>query len=740
MLAPTGRFITVPSTEILLITDVDEVRLSGELFCDLSVYLDGSLTVGEITEAMVAANLATREEVPAAIGILHDAGYVVDARDAARPDQVYRLWWGAQGPSRVHVLGLGATPKAIVEQALTEHGIAISDSDAADAWVVLVDDYLHPELAAVTADAPVPVLVAMPSGARTMVGPWLGAPGPCATCLASRQRFNRQVELFAIREGDRMGPVSRGWTTATAWHTAAEIAMAIDRRAAGARGVHDHADPAIEHLLVIDHLTGERTAHQVVRRPQCAQCGSPLAIDDERTKITLSSVALDAKDDGSYRRLTPRQTIDTFGHHVSPRTGVVEHLTSAYPADSVLHVVESGVNLATVRKGGSPAGFRHSAGGKGTTSDQATAGALAEAIERYSTAYSEEGPTIVASAEDLGDDAIDPRTMTLFSAAQHAGREQWNAANPPFLAVPAEFDPALAMEWSPGWSLSRGRRVWLPTPYAYYLYRGSHPTNGCRSDSNGNAAGTSIEDAILQGFFELVERDAVAMWWYNRAARPGVDIDAYRRTYDDPYFDRLREHYADSLDRDVWALDLTNDLGIPAFVAVSTSRSGRPRTLLGFGAHPDPRGALLRALTEMNQMLAMIPSIEAGMDSIGEPASGPVRPEVAWWQRESLDQDPHLSATGTRTTPDDHRNDWTLDGKANVERTVGLVEARGMEMHVVNLTQPDIGMPVVKVCVPGMRHFWPRYAPGRLYDVPVDLGWVDAALTEPELNPTPIFW
>ncbi|MBU6148213.1 MAG: YcaO-like family protein [Actinomycetales bacterium] len=52
--------------------------------------------------------------------------------------------------------------------------------------------------------------------------------------------------------------------------------------------------------------------------------------------------------------------------------------------------------------------------------------------------------------------------------------------------------------------------MWVPTALAYYLYRGALPRNGCAADSNGNAAGTSLEDAILQGFFELVERDAVA--------------------------------------------------------------------------------------------------------------------------------------------------------------------------------------------------------------------------------------
>jgi ribosomal protein S12 methylthiotransferase accessory factor len=46
---------------------------------------------------------------------------------------------------------------------------------------------------------------------------------------------------------------------------------------------------------------------------------------------------------------------------------------------------------------------------------------------------------------------------------------------------------------------------------------------------------------------------------------------------------------------------------------------------------------------------------------------------------------------------------------------------------------------VVKVIVPGMRHFWSRFAPGRLYDVPVELGWRPAPSAEDELNPTPMF-
>ena len=62
-----------------------------------------------------------------------------------------------------------------------------------------------------------------------------------------------------------------------------------------------------------------------------------------------------------------------------------------------------------------------------------------------------------------------------------------------------------------------------------------------------------------------------------------------------------------------------------------------------------------------------------------------------------------------------------------------------MEVLVLNQTRPDIELPAVKVIVPGLRHFWARFGPGRLYDTPVDMGWLPKALDESELNPIPLF-
>ena len=104
--------------------------------------------------------------------------------------------------------------------------------------------------------------------------------------------------------------------------------------------------------------------------------------------------------------------------------------------------------------------------------------------------------------------------------------------------------------------MTAGRMRYLPSAYCYY----GHPESAqffCATDANGTAAGNTIEEAILQGAFELIERDAVALWWYNRVARPHVDIESFRV----PYTASLRRHY-EAIGREFWVLDLTHDLDV----------------------------------------------------------------------------------------------------------------------------------------------------------------------------------
>ena len=190
--------------------------------------------------------------------------------------------------------------------------------------------------------------------------------------------------------------------------------------------------------------------------------------------------------------------------------------------------------------------------------------------------------------------------------------------------------------------------------------------------------------------------------------------------------------------REVWVLDVTADLGVPAMAAASRWTAGRSEGIMfGFGAHLDPRVAVKRALSELNQL---VPS----MARVGPEGTFACEhdPDAAAWLRTAtvagqpwLTPDPDVPARG----PADYSYVPGPDLAEDVRLIRSRIEEQGMEMLVLDQTRPDIGLPVVKVIVPGMRHFWTRYAPGRLFDVPVRLGRLAEPTPYGRLNPLPLF-
>jgi len=252
------------------------------------------------------------------------------------------------------------------------------------------------------------------------------------------------------------------------------------------------------------------------------------------------------------------------------------------------------------------------------------------------------------------------------------------------------------------------------------------------ADSNGCAAGNTVEEAILQGFYELVERDAFGIWWYNRLRVPAVDL----ASFGDEYLASAADYYL-RFERDLWMLDVTSDIGIPTFVALSRRPNAKTEDIIyGAGAHADPRTAALRAVCELNQCLTWLPrpGSRDGRPMIDDPMA------LRWWRTARLADCSWLAPAADVPLGEASRSPVieSTDMRDDVEHCRALVEARGMEFLVLDQTRPDIGMPVVRVVVPGMRHFWARFAPGRLYDVPVSLGLRERPLDEADLNPVPV--
>ncbi len=204
----------------------------------------------------------------------------------------------------------------------------------------------------------------------------------------------------------------------------------------------------------------------------------------------------------------------------------------------------------------------------------------------------------------------------------------------------------------------------------------------------------------------------------------------------DPMISQFLESMA-AAGRRVWVLDVSSDLSVHVFVACSSEIGDGPdRPVLGFGAHLDPRVALTRALSEMIQSLGIIDfPPELLYDN------GKLSLLKRFTEETKLARTPYLLPASDLPVKrlEDYPDTSSDDLLKDLYLCVSMLRERGLETFVHDQTRADLGLSVVKVIVPGLRHFWARYAPGRLYDVPVSMGWLSEPTVEEQLNPIPIF-
>jgi ribosomal protein S12 methylthiotransferase accessory factor len=752
--APAGRVgfkrhlrVEVVSGEaVYLFSERGVTALKGADAEALAPLLDGTRDLETVLrEAPVGV---APEQVGRFITRLDEAGLLtLGAPPGSGAAERARAYWEAAGTDatdavantahkRVQVISTGAADPAPALAALRDAGLKVQVTPAeSDLSVVLCEDYLSPELADIDAAhraARRPWLLAKLVGAQVWIGPVFGAPeSGCWHCLTNRLWAYREAEAHVQARLGRVGPASRPVASIPALSALAANMVALE----ATKWLAGYRYPGQRGVLTFDSLDSRARHHEFRRRPQCEHCGDPGLMRRQIGRpVILTSRPKSSDNAGGHRAQPPQEVLDRYEHLISPITGVVREITRANRGPAFFNSFRAGPNVAVAGRAmfDVAAGPRVENGGKGITPLHGKVSALCEALERHSGFFHGDEERIRGSFRSLGEQAVHPATCQLFADQQYPGRSSWNAAHSSFQHVPDPFDDDAVLDWTPVWSLTDERHRLLPTALLYY---GAPPETGAVSlyaDSNGNAAGSSLEDAVLQGLLELVERDAVSIWWYNRTRQPAVDLDSFA----DPWLDELRKVY-NGLNREVWVLDVTADSGIPTMTALSRRVDGDPEDIMfGFGAHLDPRVALRRALTEMNQLMPVV--CDLGPDRrYGWLDKEP----VDWWQNATIANQPYLVADpGVRPrTPADYPCPSTSDLLDDVALVRRRVESLGLEVLVLNQTRPDIGLPVVKVIVPGLRSFWARYAPGRLFDVPVRLGRRTTPTPYEDLNPTPLF-
>ncbi|MDO5082862.1 MAG: TOMM precursor leader peptide-binding protein [Arachnia propionica] len=600
--------------------------------------------------------------------------------------------------------------------------------------VVVSEDYIHPNLARINQSfhqQKISWLMVKPWGQSVWMGPaFTPERSACWTCMENRLVANRQAERYLAEHLGRLPAVPTSGILPGAARIAAQAILAHLIATA-----NNEESPFNEVLRSMDLMTMSVTDHAVIKQPLCTMCG---AMKQRPTaEVVLQPTKSMEGTDGGYRVCTPEETVERLSKHISPITGAVSKIESlGVDTDGVTYSFSAGHNYATINDSMRllAQNLRGQSGGKGRTRQQAKASAVCEAIERFSGVWDERVPVVRRAWNDLDQRAVHPGDVLLFSDSQYESRASLTRFENKFHRIPLRLDESREIDFTPGRSLTTKEEVLIPAGLAWYGTPDLSEHPYVYTDSNGEAAGNTLEEAILQGLCEVCERDAVGIWWFNRIQRPGVDLDSFG----DPYIDVLREFY-EKKGRDLWVVSLKNDLEMPVFAAMSKRNHDIQDIMIGFGAHPDPSLALFRALTELNQFLPFVVMRDDDGNTIYRTED---EATLEWCKNATTESEqwllPHPELPAVRL--DDLPGTGTRQIDVLVQRQVDILERVGVETIVVNQTRPEIELAVAKVFTPGLRHFWRRSAPGRLYDVPVKLGWIDRPLREDQLNTRSVFF
>ncbi|MFA5111154.1 MAG: YcaO-like family protein [Desulfobaccales bacterium] len=312
----------------------------------------------------------------------------------------------------------------------------------------------------------------------------------------------------------------------------------------------------------------------------------------------------------------------------------------------------------------------HKQMGKGATPVQAEASALMELVERFSFFdYIEAGPLVYATPRQLKGEALP------FS---YLARSLFDAT--PEAAAAARLYEDWPLYFVPATNLATGAAVYLPIHWFYLI-----------EEYNGPAAGNCLEEAILQGLCEVVERHVGSVISHDRLPTPVIDPDSVT----DPVArDLLAKFSRNGII--VHLRDFSLDTGIPTVAALAYDPSTFPENseiVFAAGTTTDPAKSLIRALTEVAQL--------AG-DFHRRTSYRPTLPKY-----ETLEEAAYLMAPGPVVPLESLPGLARPNLKDEINGCTAALARLGLEAFVVNTTHPRLDLPTVYVLVPG-THFLER--------------------------------
>lgn len=449
-------------------------------------------------------------------------------------------------------------------------------------------------------------------------------------------------------------------------------------------------------------------------------------------------VALDLRD---VPFSDPRVTINKIPRMVSSRVGLIQRIQEVYFCAQDPVMLSMGVGSADLARV-TDIQNASKAGGGGEKLETALAATIGEMVERYCMYWFDRKNMVKGAYRDLADDALSPHTLRLYS-------EQQVRDKPPNVDL-EYFTDDTPINWVWAYSLTRSRSVLVP---ASFVYMGYDAVDGelvvGRNTSTGLAAGATLEEAVLSGLMEVIERDAFAISWLRRRVSAAIDID------DAMLAANLRTRFrTDHASVDLRFYDITLDIRTPCVFGVLRRPSEfGPVLCVASVARTCPREAILKCAREIGQG---IPYLRYLRDQLvdWEPAADyrdvrtfdhhymlySKRPELI--ERNLTFCDKVTEEIRLSALPDIS----TGRPVGDINRLIAMLAELGHEVIALDITTPDVrevGLHVVRVLVPGLvplhgNHNFPYLGVDRLYNVPKKLQWAERGW-DPEsgINPDP---
>ena len=375
---------------------------------------------------------------------------------------------------------------------------------------------------------------------------------------------------------------------------------------------------------------------------------------------------------GTHRVIAPRETIE-INQDKLKKAGITR-IADITDLDRI------GLPIYTAIRPTAEEGAISIYGGKGISKDHAKASAMMEGFERYSAERQDSDETIIATPNEIGryGDYIDPKSLNL----------------------PKDFEKKdisdINLEWSKSKDIISGNEYYIPTNAIFHPYASdSNAESLFKSNTNGLASGNILDEAILHGMLEVIERDAWSIFELTHKNYAQIDIESIESELIIDIIDKF-----ESEGIKIKLMDFTADIKIPTIAASADDTITKDAGLLtlGMGTHLDPEVAILRALTEVAQSRAT---------QINGAREDTVRADFAreaGYERMKRINKYYFKDEEEKICLSDIENKSTSSITKDIEIVKNELTANDIEKILyVDLTRPEIDVSVVRVVIPEME-------------------------------------